>query len=234
MKQDKNLGPRLCSAIPFLQSGEIVADIGTDHAYLPILLVREGIARHAVACDIGTGPIERAREHIRAAGMEEKIDTLQTDGLHGVERWEPTAILIFGMGGELIVKILSETAWVKTGRIRLILQPMSHAEILRAWLRDNGFAITGETVTKEKHFYQTLCATYQGVGEDYTAAELAVGKVNLQTDPALYRALIAQRIRTLEKVCREKQKSGSANVSGEVGLIESLRAILQSEKEKNK
>ena len=233
MKQDKNLGPRLCSAIPFLQSGEIVADIGSDHAYLPILLVREGIARHAVACDIGTGPIERAREHIRAAEMEEKIDTLQTDGLHGVERWEPTAILIFGMGGELIAKILSEAAWVKKTGIRLILQPMSHAEILRAWLCDNGFAITGETVTKEKHFYQTLCATYQGAGEDYTAAELLVGKEDRHTNPDLYRALIAQKIRTLEKICREKRKSGSADLSGEVGLTEAMRTILQREKEKN-
>lgn len=233
MKQEKHLGERLCSAIPFLQTGEIVADIGTDHAYLPILLVKEKIACQAVACDIGKGPIERAREHIRLAGMEEKIETLQTDGLHGVERYSPTAILIFGMGGELIVKILSEAAWVRDPKIKLILQPMSHAEILRAWLRDHGFRITGESVTKEKHFYQTICATFCGFGEDYTEAELLVGKADRQTNPELYRALIAQRIRLLDQIRREKQKSGCADTTRESELANALRKFPQPEKEKN-
>ena len=231
MKQDKNLGSRLCSAVSFLRKEEIVADIGTDHAYLPILLVREGIALRAVACDIGSGPIERARKHICEAGMEEKIDTLQTDGLHGVETWKPTAILIFGMGGELIVKILSEADWIKQPHVRLILQPMSHAEILRAWLCDNGFEIIGETVTKEKRFYQTLCATLGERGENYTEAELMVGKVDRQTDPILYRALIAQRVRLLEKILREKQKSGSAGIARETELVGELRKLSQPEKE---
>ena len=234
MKQDKNLGPRLCSAIPFLHSGEIVADIGTDHAYLPILLIQKGIAVHAVACDIGRGPIERAREHIREAGMEEKIDTLQTDGLHGVEKWNPTAILIFGMGGELIVKILSEAEWIKQPNVRLCLQPMSHAEILRAWLNQNGFAIKGETVTKEKHFYQTICVDFAGIGESYTEAELLVGKEEKQTDPTLYRALIAQRIRLLEKIRLEKEKSGCADTGRETELASALRKLCKAEKEKSK
>lgn len=234
MKQDKNLGPRLCSAIPFLHSGEIVADVGTDHAYLPILLVQKGIASQAVACDVGLGPIERAREHIREAGMEEKIDTLQTDGLHGVERWSPTAILIFGMGGELIVKILSEAEWVKDPAIRLCLQPMTHAEILRAWLNQNGFAIIGETVTKEKHFYQTICATFGGCREEYTEAELLVGKEKKQTDPALYRALIAQRIRLLDRINREKRASGCADTAHETELANALCKLAQTNTEEIK
>ena len=220
MKPEKNLGPRLCSAVPLLRKEEIVAD-----------LVREGSALRAVACDIGSGPIERARKHIREAGMEEKIDTLQTDGLHGVERWKPTAILIFGMGGELIVKILSEAEWVKDPNIKLILQPMSHAEILRAWLNQNGFAITVETVTKEKHFYQTLGATYGGRGETYTEAELLVGKEEKQTDPALYRALIARCICLLDQISREKQKSGSAETARETKSANELRKLLQTNKE---
>ena len=143
MSTEKKLGARLQSACAYLSAGGTVADIGTDHAYLPIEIIKKGLSQRAVACDINRGPIESARRNIEAAGLSDRIDTMQTDGLHGVEGFHPTDILIFGMGGELIAKILSEAPWVKDEGIGLILQPMSHAEILRRWLSENGFSILG-------------------------------------------------------------------------------------------
>lgn len=144
MPSPKTPDNRLLSAIPYLRAGGVVADIGTDHAYLPIELCRRGICRRAVACDINEGPISAARANIRAAGLSDRIDTLCTDGLHGVEPYAPDDILIFGMGGELIVRILCEAPWVRNDRIGLILQPMSRAEILRRYLWENGFEIRGK------------------------------------------------------------------------------------------
>ena len=140
------LDNRLLAVASCVEKGAYLADIGTDHAYLPIHLLREGIISGAVACDINAGPIESARMHIAAAGYSDRIDTLLTDGLYGVEPYAPDDILIFGMGGDLIVKILSEAPWIKNERIGLILQPMSRVSTLRQWLCENGFLITGESI----------------------------------------------------------------------------------------
>ena len=92
MPNTKNPDARLLSALPYLTPGGTVADIGTDHAYLPIELCRRGICRRAVACDINRGPLESARANIAAAGFSDRIDTLLTDGLHGVEQWHPHSV----------------------------------------------------------------------------------------------------------------------------------------------
>ena len=135
------------SAVSYISRGAHVADIGTDHAYLPIYLVKEGIAQKALAADINQGPIDSARANIAAHGLSERIETLKTDGLHGVESFAPDHILIFGMGGELIVKILSEAPWIQKKGITLILQPMSRAQILRAYLLESGFSNLRSTIS---------------------------------------------------------------------------------------
>ncbi|MBQ9131710.1 MAG: SAM-dependent methyltransferase, partial [Clostridia bacterium] len=91
---------RLLSAIPYLTKGGRAVDVGTDHAYLPIYLVQEGLISHALACDINAGPLRSARTNIAAAGLTNRIGTLRTDGLHGVESYAPDDVMIFGMGGE--------------------------------------------------------------------------------------------------------------------------------------
>ena len=185
MSTEKKLGARLQSACAYLSAGGTVADIGTDHAYLPIEIIKKGLSQRAIACDINLGPIESARRNIEAAGLSDRIDTMQTDGLHGVECFHPTDILIFGMGGELIAKILSEAPWVKDEEIGLILQPMSHAEILRRWLSENGFAILGETLTYEDQYYQTIHARFNGETYVLTEEEAFFGAKILESESPL-------------------------------------------------
>jgi len=86
---EKKLGARLQSACAYLTAGGTVADIGTDHAYLPIEIIKRGLSQRAIACDINRGPIESAARNIEAAGLSDRIDTMQTDGLHGVETYRP-------------------------------------------------------------------------------------------------------------------------------------------------
>ena len=97
-KEVKALDARLASAIPFVRRGSFLADVGTDHAYLPIDLYKRGQIRGAVASDINRGPLERAVAHIRASGAGEGICTVLTDGLQGIEAYHPDDITIFGMG----------------------------------------------------------------------------------------------------------------------------------------
>jgi tRNA (adenine22-N1)-methyltransferase len=221
---------RLQSAVPYIRQGAIVADIGTDHAYLPIELVRRGVAKRAVACDINRGPIERAAEHIKEAGLEGLIDTLQTDGLLGVEHYSPDHILIFGMGGELIARILSDADWVRNECITLVLQPMTRAETLRRWLLSSGFSIVGETVSFEEQYYQTICARFGGKTETYSEGELLIGKHYTREMIPYLIGMITRRIDVLAAAAEGKKK-GNQDISADEALIGELSGYLSRLKE---
>lgn len=218
---------RLLSAVSYLKRGGRVADVGTDHAYLPIYLIREGIVSHALACDINEGPILSAQKNIAAAGLSDRIDTLRTDGLCGVEVYRPDDIMIFGMGGELIMRILSDAPWIKDESVGLILQPMSRVSVLRQWLLDNGFAITGETVTFEDKYYQTLAARYCGKQETYSAVELQVGRLNIASRPPHFEGLVRHEIAVLEAIVRGKSRSENADTKEEIQLKRDLEELLR-------
>ena len=130
MEQIK-INDRLLTAIPFVRQGKRFADIGTDHAYLPIYLMDKGIIASAVAADINQGPLDKAQENILKYGFNDSISTVLCDGLTKIKPDSVDDIAIFGMGGELIVKIIDEASWVKDSDKRLILQPMTHPEKLR-------------------------------------------------------------------------------------------------------
>lgn len=225
---EKRLDSRLLSALPYLTVGGVAADVGTDHAYLPIEIIKRNLVQRAVACDINLGPIESARRNIATAGLSDRIDTLQTDGLRGVEVYHPTDVLIFGMGGELIVKILSEAPWIRNAEIGLILQPMSHPEILRKWLLDNGFSILGESLTWEEQYYQTIHARFGGASEEYAEDELYFGKRHWESDPSLSEGFLKQKARALTRVV-EGKRLGNADTALEERL---LRAIEERLREK--
>ena len=220
------IGARLASAVPFVTQGARVADIGTDHAYLPIYLVEKGIASAAIACDVNRGPLDSAVANIREAGLSDQIETLLADGLHGVENFAPTDVLIFGMGGELIVRILSEAPWIRRGDVNLILQPMSRAATLRRWLVENGFAITDEAISLEDRYYQTVVARYCGEKTAYTACECQVGRRNIESRPPLFEGLLRHEIAVLETILRGKARSLDADATEELRLKTSLEELL--------
>ena len=122
-----------------------VCDIGCDHGFVSIALVREGLAKRVIACDINKGPLAAATENISTAGLSEKIETRLSDGLHKVTPEDrPDAIVIAGMGGALTVKILTEGRDVLKTVSQLVLQPQSELFLVRKWLRNEGYNITKE------------------------------------------------------------------------------------------
>lgn len=155
------LDKRLSAVAALVRRGSRLADIGTDHAYLPVYLVQAGVCPAAIASDIGAGPLEAARHTVTANGLTREIALQLGDGLSTVSAEEIDDIAIAGMGGETIVAILKAAPWVKDGRLRLILQPMTRAEDLRRWLLQNGFTVEEEHLIRDKrHLYSVLAAEY--------------------------------------------------------------------------
>ena len=135
------LDGRLAACAKWVRRGSILADVGTDHAYLPTALATGGWIRSAVASDIGSGPCENARQTVEAAGLGDMITVIQADGLSGTEKYGPDDIVIAGMGGETIIDILSAAKWL-TPDMRLILQPMTRQAELWRYLADEGYTLT--------------------------------------------------------------------------------------------
>ena len=174
------ISKRLLCAASFAREGEIIADVGTDHAYLPIYLYTRGIIKGAVVSDINEGPIERAKRNIIEYSCADAIKPILCDGLSKIGEYSPDSVFILGMGGELIVNIISNAEWLKKNGTRLVLQPMTHPEILREYLGKNGFETIDETIIEDSKIYQIIVAKYTGRITDLSSLELHFGKINLQ------------------------------------------------------
>lgn len=158
-----SLKPRLALCAELVRPAKALADVGTDHAYLPIWLLISGKTPRALACDINRGPLESARRSARLYGVEDRLKLVQSDGLKQVSREDAEDVVIAGMGGELILRIAGETPWLRDPRRRLILQPMTRADKLRAGLWDLGFRILRERAAEDGgRFYSAFSAEYAG------------------------------------------------------------------------
>jgi tRNA (adenine22-N1)-methyltransferase len=136
-----------------------LADIGADHALVPIAACLSGKCKKAVACDINKLPLERAAENIRLYGLEDKIETRLGDGLAPIKPGEADCVVIAGVGGRLIESIISKGAGQARKAQTIIMQPMHDVPFLRKSLHRLGFEITDENITKEgNRFYQTVIA----------------------------------------------------------------------------
>lgn len=151
------LTPRLQAVARLIPRGSRLADIGTDHGYLPVWLIQNRIIPSAIAADLRPGPLARARETVDRFGLAGSIALRLCNGLSGIRSEEVDAVAIAGMGGETISQILSAAPWLKENHIKLVLQPMSTQRELRIWLCENGFRIEYETIAAEDDvFYHVM------------------------------------------------------------------------------
>lgn len=157
---------RLQAVSGMVTSGFRLADVGTDHGYIPIELVRSGRVPHAVAMDINRGPLLRAQENIRRYGLEGQIETRLSDGLHALAPGEADSVVIAGMGGLLVVRILQEGSAALEGVRELILQPQSELRSVRLYLEEAGYEIADEDlVCEDGKFYPMMRAVRKSGSE---------------------------------------------------------------------
>ncbi|MCF0137481.1 MAG: SAM-dependent methyltransferase [Oscillospiraceae bacterium] len=167
---------RLEKIASLVEDGVGVADVGTDHAYIPVMLRRRGYSGTIVATDINEGPLNKARRSLENAGCTDTVKLILCDGLEGCEPDSVDTIIVAGMGGDTITGIIDRAEWTFKPGIKLILQPVTKPEILRYWLTNNEYLISSEHLVKENGtVYQIICAE---LAEPvvYSDAELFVGK----------------------------------------------------------
>ena len=229
------LDSRLGCIAEAIGSACIVADIGTDHGLLPIALLLRGQAERAVACDIRQGPLDSARRNAERYGVSDKVELVLTDGFHGIEVYSPDAVVISGMGGELIARIISEAPYLR-GDVRLFLQPMTRAESLRRYLAQNGFSIAAEHLARDgKRLYSVIEAGYAGKTAEYTEAQLLVGMPEHHTDMSLFAdhaAMAAERLeRRRDGLARSVMQSDAPDVDmDDAELSHSVRCRTYTDK----
>lgn len=177
------LDSRLSAVASLVRKNKKFADIGTDHAYLPVWLIKNGITENAVAADLRKGPLENARETVVAHNLSDKITLRLSDGLNNFNENEVDEIAVAGMGGLLISEFIERTLWLKNKNVHLILQPMTHAEELRKTLYDNGFFIDCEKVAVDgDKLYIIISAYFNGEKLSYGELDLILGKLPENSD----------------------------------------------------
>ncbi len=188
------LSKRLYAVAGLVTEGASVADIGTDHGYVPIYLVKNKIASKVIAMDINKGPLERARMHIIGHGLKGQIETRLSDGLQKVAPYEVDGMIAAGMGGGLVIKILEDSKEVVAALKFCILQPQSEISKVRKYLNANGFVIEKEDMVEEDGKFYPMMKVVHGQPEQYEEYEYIYGKRLLQErHPVLEKFLLREK-----------------------------------------
>ena len=215
------LGSRLGLCAAMVRPGCRLADIGTDHGYLPVWLAKTGAIRSAVAADVREGPLQSARQNIERYSVEEQVTARLSDGLDLVSAQEADDIVIAGMGGELIARLVDRAAWLRDPQKHLILQPMSSAEDLRAFLLEKGFGVFREDAVQEDgHVYSVMLVWYDPeqaarCGKD--PSFLQRGLVNGSTQEG--KAYLAGRASSLRKKANGMRHTGALTQAEALEMI---------------
>ncbi len=192
------LSERLQTVISMVTPGCIVADVGTDHGYVPMDLIERGIARQAIAMDVNEGPLSIAKMHIAQAGLSDKIETRLSDGVQGLKPGEADSVVIAGMGGMLIKRILEEGLETVRSLQELVLSPQSDLREVRLFLWENEIAIQREKLILEdgKYYWIFQCTPNlkDSLGDIPVNVFERFGKYLFETeDEVLYRFLLEQK-----------------------------------------
>lgn len=210
---------RLCAS--FVRQGARVADIGTDHAYLPVWLCANGICPSAIAADINPEPLQSGKRTVEAAHLEDKITLRLSDGLREIAADEADDIVIAGMGGELIARIIGACDYARDPEKRFILQPMTRSEELLRRLCAGGFQILRQDccVAANKR-YTVLLVQYTGENRSYDALYPYLGELRPKENPTHLRFVEGHISRLL------KQAKGDARFAA---LAKDLQAACGKE-----
>ena len=177
----------------------IIADIGTDHAYIPIYAIQNGLCKKALATDIRKGPVEIAKRNIGQYGLQEYIEARLGNGLGSIMENEADVIVITGMGGTLIEEILFNGLEKARQAKLLILQPMNAGEVVRKWLYENGFEINNEALTQEGNkIYNVICSSWSGQCSRYDDYYYFVGYMLLNGSDPLLKNYLQKKLKQLE------------------------------------
>jgi len=228
MAKKLELTPRLQLLADWVPQGVRLADVGTDHGYLPVWLSLQGRLTSAIASDLRKGPLEHAKETGRTYGAE-NIDYRLGNGLAGISPDETDVIVIAGMGGENIASILEAAPWTADGAHTLLLAPHTKAEELRRYLMDHGYEILREELVYDRGTIYPIMEVTAG------QMELTVGQLwggaKLQHDPLGNQYIIEKMIRLFGAVAGLNRSERPADLEKADGLRDILTALMEMREE---
>ncbi len=203
------LSERMLRTAGFVSRGNRTADVGCDHAYTSIYLVEQGIAPRVIAMDVNAGPLARAKENVKKFGMEDRIMLRLSDGLEKLVPGEADTVLIAGMGGPLMERILSTYPETVAGVKELVLQPQSEIAEFRRFVQSIGFRITEEDMLCEEGKYYTILRAEHGGDEQWTEEEYLYGKRLRETAFPVLRAYLEDEYRKANEVLTGLSAAGT-------------------------
>lgn len=205
------LTDRLLKIAELVSEGKRVADIGTDHGYIPVYLLNNNKINYAILADVNKGPLENARKEVRHNKLEEKVDLRLGSGLEVLNPNEVDEVIIAGMGGILISELLEAKKEVAHTVDKLILQPMQAQEELRKYLYNNGYEILDEVLVKEDfRIYEIIIAKYTGKNTEVkNEIYYEIGNKLIENKDELLSELVNKKIKSYESIIKKLEgKSG--------------------------
>lgn len=223
------LSPRLQAVADMIPKGSVVADIGTDHGYVPVYLIKSGIVQRALATDIRKGPLDRARCVIKHHGLEDRIETLLGDGLEALKTEYVDVVILAGMGGILIQNILGAKEGIGEGIKRLVLQPMNAQEKIRRWLLTGGYKIIDETLAREKNRIYEVIAAVPGEERVTDPIYFEIGRKLIEKKHPLLPMLIKKKEQKYKKIIaglkQSKQDQATKRIEEYIARLARLQGV---------
>ncbi len=214
------LTSRLQCVADCVKKCRLLADIGTDHAYIPIYTVEKGIAESAIACDVVKGPLKIATDNIKSHGLEEKITPILANGLKAADNAD--VIVIAGMGGKLICTILENSPEVAKKADYMVIQPMTCSYELRKYLHENGFSITEEKLAREEDKIYNIMVVKKG-DEKYTDEfHYHIGKKLFENRSPMLSEYIRMRAEVIKKQIRGLKTSKNPDLHSKADELEEI------------
>jgi tRNA (adenine22-N1)-methyltransferase len=220
------LSPRLQAVAELVKPGLKLADIGTDHAYLPIYLIQQGKSPLAVAIDIHRGPYESALKQVALQGLEDKISVILGNGLEPLQHRQVDVVVLAGMGSATMIEILEAKPELVLKLQQLVLQPMVGVGQMRKWLVENGWAINNEILVKDDGFIYTVLSALPGEQSISDWLTLELGPILLKEKPPLLKDYISKMLSDYENVLINLAQTQSQEVKQKrLDLLEKINLL---------
>jgi len=224
------LSKRLQAVADLVEEGLVVADVGTDHGYIPIYLVETQKCEKAFAMDINAGPLLRAKEHIIEYGLTKQIEVRQSDGVKALRVGECECVIVAGMGGALAIKIMEEGKEIFKSLKTFVLQPQSELEKVRQYLCENEYRVVKEDMILEDGKYYPMMKIINGQTSKYSMIDLRYGKELLSQRHPVLKQFLDKEIQTKSVILRRLETESGEHIEKrrkelEEGLFYAKKAL---------
>ena len=206
------LSKRLQAVADLVSEGQIVADVGTDHGYIPIYLLEANKCEQAIAMDVNQGPLLRAKEHIAEHDLTQKIQVKLSDGVQGLSVGECDCVVVAGMGGALAVKIMEEGRAVFKNLKEFVLQPQSELAKVRQYLCQNEYCVIAEDMVLEDGKFYPMMKVINGLSNPYSQVELCYGRELLAQKHPVLKMFLEKEIQTKEMILRNLESESGEHI----------------------